>query len=90
MVNLLHSHAFFPAIPEANGAFSDHSLQYNHADYIIKKNFTCRGDEETLLNCTYYNRNLSYCNDSTSRMKPAGVYCFGQANGQSYFSDILS
>ena len=21
-------------------------------------------------------------------MKPAGVYCFGQANGQSYFSDI--
>ena len=51
---------FFPAIPEADGTFSDQSLQHNHVDYIIKKNFTCRGDEETLLNCTYYNRNLSY------------------------------
>ena len=79
---------YFSAIPEADGTFSDHSLQHNHVDYMIKKNFTCQGNEETLLNCTYNNRNLSYCNDSISWMKPAGVYCFDQAHGQSYFSDI--
>ena len=78
----------FSAIPVVDGSFSGPSLQHAHIDYIIKKNFTCHGDEDELLNCTYYNKISSYCNDSDSRMKPAGVYYFGQTNGQSKSLDI--
>ena len=69
------------AIPVINGTFSGRS---QHIDYIIKKNFTCQGVEENLLNCTYHNRNSTYCDES--QLKPAGVYCLGQNQGQSYFS----
>ena len=72
------------AIPVLDGTFSDPSSQTIHTDYIIKRNFTCQGDERNLLlNCTYNNRSSNYCNDTDSRRKPAGVYCFGQTNGQS-------
>ena len=72
------------AIPVLDGTFSDPSSQNIHIDYIIKRNFTCQGDERNLLvNCTDNNRSSSYCDDPDSRMKPAGVYCFGQTNGQS-------
>ena len=90
MANSTHDYTcFLSAIAVTDETFSDHSSQHNHIDYIIKKNFSCQGEEETLLNCTYYNRNVSYCNDPVSRMKPAGVYCFGQAHGQLYPSGIL-
>ena len=69
------------AITVVDGSFSGPSSQNIHSDYIIKKNFTCHGNEDELLSCTYYNKSTSYCNNSDSRMKPAGVYCFGQTNG---------
>jgi hypothetical protein len=81
---------FSSAIPVSDGTFSDPSLQYVHIDYIIKKNFTCHEDEEALLNCTYYEKGLGHCNGSDSRMKPAGVYCFGQTNGQSQSLEITT
>ena len=67
------------AASERDGAFS--SGQFRHTDYVIKKNFTCQGEEENLLNCTYYNRNATYCNGA--QLKPAGVYCFGRNEGKS-------
>ena len=69
------------AIPVLDGTFSDPSLQNN--DYIIRRNFTCRGNERNLLDYIDQNRSSNYCDDPNSRMKPAGVYCFGQTNGQS-------
>ena len=67
-------HTFFPAIPVTNGTFSNGS---NHIAKTIKKNLTCNGEEENLLNCSYSNRNKSYCN--RTQLEPAGVYCFGQS-----------
>ena len=69
------------AIAIKDGKFSDMSLLHNHGDYIIKKQFTCTGDEKALLNCTFNERNVSYCTNSIARMKPAGVYCFGNSHG---------
>ena len=66
----------------ADGKFSDISLLHNNVDYIIKKHFTCTGDEKALLNCTSSDeRNVSYCQSSIAQMKPAGVYCFGNSHG---------
>ena len=83
MVSLIHVYMLSLAVPITDGTFSDQNSQHAHIDYIIKRNFTCEGEEDMLLNCAYYNRNPSYCNESESRKRPAGVYCFGQTNGQS-------
>ena len=69
----------FSAVAVTNGTFRGH-LQ--HIDYIIKRNFTCQGDEENLLNCSSHNRSPTYCNES--QLMPAGVYCFDRNQGQSY------
>ena len=46
---------FSSAMPVLDGTFSDPSTQNIHTDYIIKRNFTCQGDERhLLLNCIYY------------------------------------
>ena len=68
------------AVPVMDGTFRGHP---QHINYIIKRNFTCQGDEENLLNCSYHNHNSTYCNESQSM--PAGVYCFDPNQGQSYY-----
>ena len=73
--------SYLSAVPVTDGTFSGRS---QYIDYIIKRNFTCQGDEENLLNCSYHNRNSTYYNES--QLMPAGVYCFGRNQGQSYFS----
>ena len=73
--------SYLPAVPVTDGTFSGQS---QHIDYIIKKHFICQGDEQNLLSCSYHNRNSMYCNES--QLMPAGVYCLGRNQGQSYFS----
>ena len=69
------------AVPVTNGTFGGWS---QHTDYIIKRNLTCKGHEENLLNCSYHNHSSTYCDES--QLMPAGVYCFDPNQGQSYFS----